>query len=61
MKQRMDLLRMMKDDMSRTRTAPILLGVIKLSRERIQLIMSSVVTVLFALVSSSIRSYLSGK
>ena len=60
MKDRMDLLRMMKTEMRRTRTAPVLLGVIELSPERIQFIMSSVIVPLGLLVSSSIQSYVTG-
>ena len=60
MEKRMDLLRMMKEEMSRTRTSPKLLGVIELKESRIQFIMSSVVVPLAYFVASSLQSYITG-
>lgn len=56
----MELLRMMKEEMSRSRTAPKLLGVIELRESRIQFIISSVVVPLAYFATSSVQSYVLG-
>ena len=58
MKERMELLTLMKEEMSRTRTSPKLLGIIELKESRIQFIMSSVGAPLLVFVASTIQSYL---
>ena len=58
MKERLDLLTMMKDELSRTRTSPKLMGVIELKASRIQAIMSTVVVPIGLVISSSMQRYL---
>ena len=60
MKERMELLTMMKEEMSRTRTSPKLLGWIELKESRIQFIMSCVGVPFAYFVSSSVQSYIRG-